>query len=236
MAVLPRLTVAQTDALAGRVLDRCREAGVVDAGAPEVDWERFHALRERLYRTFQVPTTTLTPLSARVLYGVSAMHLPRSVVVLGCYAGNLMAWVTAPVLGPGHDPAVVGRAAVGLDVDGAAVETARANFAAAGFGPGVRTVVGDAFDVATHAAGTAWDLLLIDVDVPGARKSGYARLLERWLEHRGPGAVVIAHDVCHPVFRHDLGGYQAFAREQGASASLTLPVDECGLEVSRWPD
>ncbi|MFE9880754.1 hypothetical protein [Streptomyces sp. NPDC005784] len=32
-----------------------------------------------------------------------------------------------------------------------------------------------------------WDLLLVDVDEPGPRKSGYARLLEPLLPHLAPG-------------------------------------------------
>ena len=234
MAVLPPLSPAQADALAQRVLDRCHEAGVVGAEASAVDWCGFHALRARLRATFDVPTTTLTPLAARVLYGLSALHRPASIAVLGCYAGNLMAWTCGPVLGP-ESVGVPGARALGLDVDAEAVRTAGRNFTAAGFGAGLRVVRGDAFDAATHATGTSWDLLLIDIDVPGARKSGYARLLERWLDHRAPGAVVVAHDVCHPAFGWDLGGYPDFVREKGASVSLTLPIDACGLEVSRWP-
>jgi predicted O-methyltransferase YrrM len=233
MSASVSLTVRQTDALADRVLDRCRTGGVVDAEAPAPSWARFHAQRELLQRTFDVPTTTLTPLAARVLYGLAAMCRPRSVVVLGCYVGNLMAWVSGPGLGPGEDGS--GRRALGLDVDTDAVAQASANFAAADFAAGLRVVAGDAFDAEKYAAGTAWDLLLIDIDVPGARKSGYPRLLERWLPYRAPGAVVVAHDICHPVFRWDLAPYRDFVRDRGASATMTLPVDECGLEVSRWP-
>lgn len=233
MPVPATLTVRQTDALADRVLERCRAGGVLDADAASPDWARFHEFRAELYRTFVVPTTTLTPLAARVLYGLSAMHRPTSVAVLGCYAGNLMAWVAGPVLGPGADG--TGRSALGLDVDAQAVALAESNLTHAGFGAGARVVAGDAFDADTHAAGTAWDLLLIDIDVPGARKSGYPRVLERWLPHLAPGAMVVAHDICHPVFRWDLDRYPDFVRDRGAAATLTLPVDECGLEVSRWP-
>lgn len=256
MAAPSGLTARQADALADRVLERCRAAGVV--AGDDVDWPRFHAFRDELRRTFDVPTTTLTPLAARVLYGLSEMARPAAVAVLGCFAGNLMAFTTGPVLGPfsgagdgrrGGDPgeaapsaalpaaapAAPRRQALGLDVDAAAVRTARGNFARAGFAESVRVETGDAFDAAAHAAGTRWDLLLIDIDVPGARKSGYLRLLERWLPYLAPGALVVAHDVCHPVFRWDLASYRAFVSEAGAAASLTLPVDDCGLEVSRWP-
>ncbi|WP_143651100.1 O-methyltransferase [Streptomyces phaeoluteigriseus] len=233
MSALPRLTAPQADALAERFLDHCRTAGVLDSEAPAVPWADYHAFRARLISSFQVPTTTLTPLAARVLYGLAAAHRPATVATLGCFAGNLMAWVSGPGFGP--RPLYPGRRSLGLDVDAAPVALASDNLRRAGFAPGAEAVVGDAFEAAAHRAGGPWDLLLIDIDVPGSRKSGYARLLERWLPHLAPGALVVAHDVCHPVFAWDLRDYPAFATEHGAVATTTLPVDACGLEVSRWP-
>ncbi|MEU1272695.1 class I SAM-dependent methyltransferase [Streptomyces sp. NPDC005799] len=233
MSSLPRLTGAQADALAERFLEHCRAAGVLEAEAPAVSWPEFHAFRARLTSSFEVPTTTLTPLAARVLYGLAAAHRPATVATLGCFAGNLMAWVSGPGFGPGSR--YPGRRSLGLDVAAEPVALAAANLRRAGFTPGVEAVLGDAFDAAAHSADDTWDLLLIDIDVPGARKSGYARLLERWLPHLAPGALVIAHDVCHPVFAWDLRDYAAFAKDRGALATTTLPVDDCGLEVSRWP-
>lgn len=233
MSSLPRLTGTQADALAGRFLEHCRGAGVLDAGAPEVSWAEFHAFRAKLAASFEVPTTTLTPLAARVLYGLAAARRPATVATLGCFAGNLMAWVSGPGFGPG--PRYPGRRSLGLDVAAEPVALAEGNLRRAGFAPGAGAVVGDAFEAAEHSAGDRWDLLLIDIDVPGSRKSGYARLLERWLPHLAPGALVIAHDVCHPVFAWDLRDYAAFAKDRGAIATTTLPVDDCGFEVSRWP-
>lgn len=232
MARIPALTVRQTDALADRVLAHCRAEGVTDPDAPAPSWPGFHAFRGKLQETFDIPTTTLTPLAGRVLYGLAAARRPASVAVLGCYAGNLLAWTAGPGFGPGAT--YEGRRALGLDVDAPAVALANGNLRRAGFGPGATAVTGDAFDADGHAAGRKWDLLLIDVDVPGSRKSGYARLLERWIPHLAPGALVIAHDVCHPVFRWDLGSYQDFVLASGAAASTTLPIDECGLEATRW--
>ena len=233
MTALPRLTPRQSDAMADRFLDHCRTTGVLAPDAPAASWTGFHALRDRLRAGFHVPTTTLTPLAARVLYGLAAAHRPAAVATLGCFAGNLMAWVSGPGFGPG--PRYQGERALGVDVDADAVHLASGNLRRAGFAAGARAVVADAFDAAGLSAGATWDLLLIDIDVPGARKSGYARLLERWLPHLAPGALVIAHDVCHPAFTWDLRDYAAFATDRGAAATTTLPVDDCGLEVTRWP-
>ncbi|WP_432020714.1 class I SAM-dependent methyltransferase [Streptomyces sp. 1222.5] len=234
MSSLPRLTGPQADALADRFLAHCRTAGVLDPDAPSVSWPEFHAFRAHLQTAFEVPTTTLTPLAARVLYGLAAARRPATIATLGCFAGNLMAWTSGPGFGP--RPLYPGRRSLGLDVAAEPVALASGNLRRAGFAPGARAVMGDAFDAAEHSGEDRWDLLLIDIDVPGARKSGYARLLERWLPHLAPGALVVAHDVCHPVFAWDLRDYPAFAEDRGAVASTTLPVDACGFEVSRWPE
>lgn len=225
------LTVGQTDLLAMKVLEHCQRAGLV-ADVATVEWPAFHRLRARLYETFDVPDSSLTPLAARVLWGLSACHQPRTIAVLGCYVGNLMAWVTGPGFGP--DPRYAGECAIGLDVDPAAIETASGNFHRAGFAPELAVRTADAFDAGTAAPRTPCDLLLVDIDVPGARKSGYARLVQAWSEFLAPGALVIAHDVCHPVFAMDLGDFGVYMRLSGATASITLPIDDCGLEVSRW--
>jgi len=229
--VISKLTVGQTDLLATKMLQHCGRAGVVSP-APTVSWPEFHRLRARLYETFDVPDTTLTPLAARVLYGLAMLRRPMNVAVLGCYVGNLMAWVTAPGFGP--DGGYEGRRAIGVDVDGAAVATAQGNFHRAGYSSGLRVRHGDAFDADSFAADGPWDLLLVDIDVPGARKSGYARLVQRWAPYLAPGALVVAHDVAHPVFAWDLRLFGDFMRGNGARLSVTLPVDECGLEVSVW--
>jgi predicted O-methyltransferase YrrM len=234
-----RLTVRQTDMLASKVLAHCQASAVIgpgdgpDDGAAGDPWADFHRLRERLHETFEVPATTLTPLTARVLFGLAALHRPRRIAVCGCYAGNLMAWTAGGGFGPfARYP---GERAVGIDTDSDATALASANFARAGFSAGTRAVTGDAFDPRRFAGEGPWDLLLIDIDVPGARKSGYARVLQGWLPYLAPGAVVVAHDVSHPVFAWDLRHYRDYALDSGAAASTTLPIDDCGLEVSRWP-
>jgi predicted O-methyltransferase YrrM len=228
--VAPRLTVGQTDALATKLLEFAHGAGVLRAGPPDGLWSEFHSLRDRLYETFDVPDTTLTPLAARVLYGLAAIHRPGHVAVLGSYAGNLMAFTTGPVCGPF---ASYPGTALGLDTDAAAIELARANFRRAGY-TGARVACGDAFEAAEHVGSAPVDLLLVDIDVPGARKSGYLRLVQAWLPYLAPGALIIAHDIAHPKFTWDLRCYRDFVLECGAEQSTSLPTDECGLEVTSW--
>lgn len=249
MASLPPLTSPQADALAGKVLRHCVDAGVLpDPGPPPAGgdgdlWDEFHRLRTHLTPRVNVPVTALTPLLARVLFGAGAMARPERVAVLGCYAGNLMMWLTARGFGP--HARYAGRSALGVDVDGEAVALARGNADAAGFrNTDLRTH--DAFRAEELMAqgGAAdsgrksgfLDALLIDIDEPVKRKTGYLALLEKWLPFLAPGALVIAHDVVHPRFAAGMKGYLDFVSGPGFAASTTLPVDECGVALSRLHD
>jgi predicted O-methyltransferase YrrM len=234
MAERRRLTVEQSDMLASKILRHCLSCGIVggDSDSQADLWQEYHRLREQLYATFQVPQTTLTPLAARVLFGLAALHRPRRLAVFGCYAGNLMAWAAGSGFGP--FASYQGDCALGLDVSSEAIALASANFMRAGYSPCARAITADAFDADRFSGDGPWDFLLIDIDVPGARKSGYIRVLDGWLPYLSPGAIVVAHDVSHPVFSWDLLHYKDFVIAQGA-ASTTLPIDDCGLEVTRWP-
>src|SRR5260370_25104361 len=93
-----------------------------------------------------------------------------------------------------------GECALGIGVDSGAIAFAEGNFARAGFSPGTRAVVGDAFDAKRFSTDSPWDFLLIDIDVPGARKSGYARVVQEWLPHLAPGALRAAPAASHPLY------------------------------------
>src|SRR5260370_36667764 len=116
-----------------------------------------------------------------------------------------MAWVAGDGFGP--FARYSGECALGIDVDSGAIAFAEGNFARAGFSPGTRAGVGDALDAKRFSPDSPWDFLLIDIDVPGARESGYARVVQEWLPHLSPGAIVVAHDGPHRAFACDLRDY-----------------------------
>jgi predicted O-methyltransferase YrrM len=86
-----------------------------------------------------------------------------------------------------------------------------------------------------HRAGDdTFGLLLLDADDPVRRKRVYLSLLDALYPHLSPGALVVAHDICVPLFAEELDEYRRAMRQDGRfSASLSLPIDACGLEVSR---
>lgn len=223
-----RLPPRVADELASRVVQRCVYEGVLD-GVPPPDWERFHAERDRVRASFRVPETTITPLMARVLYGIARGARPRRLLGLGTYAGNALVWLALPGFGPlrTYD----GARAVGVDVDGDATALAAANFERLG-AQRVECVAIDARDVDT--LNEEWDLVLLDIDDPQRRKEPYLELLDRVYPTLAPGALVLAHDVAVPLFREQLEAYGAAVRERDRfAASVTLEIDPCGLEISR---
>ena len=222
-----KLTPKVADALADRIVLRCAEEGLVRSGVT-VDWGVYHDLRTRVRETFRVPETTITPLMARVLYGISHAAGARRILGIGTYAGNALVWLALPALAAGAPQ----RRIVGVDVDDSATELARENFERLGLGP-VECVTMDGHDAA-EALGDTWDLVLLDADDPEGRKTIYLSLLDAVYPHVRPDGLVLAHDICVPLFHDQMAEYQERVRdEERFAASLPLEIDDCGLEVSK---
>lgn len=222
---------AAADEFATLVLRRSIAAGLLP-DRPVPDWERFRSLRARVRATFVVPETSITPLMARVLYGIAHLAQPRRILGIGTSCGNALVWLAGPGFGPGGS--YRGMRAVGMDTDATSTEVARTNFSRLGMDPGLELACMDGHLAADLAAGEAFDLLLLDADDPVRRKDVYLSLLDALYPCLAPGAIVVAHDICVPRFAEQLGRYlQAVADRDRFAGSLSLPVDACGLALSR---
>lgn len=223
-----KLPTPVANELASRILAKLVEAGVLRGEAP--DWDRYLRFRERVRERFDVPETTITPLMARVLYGVAALARPRRILGIGTYAGNALVWLAGPGFGP--DPSYRGELAVGVDTDEDATRLARENFDRLGAGSQVRLLALDGHRAAEEVEGP-WDLLLLDADDPVTRKGIYLSLLDALYPHVADGGLVLAHDIHVPLFREDMSRYRAaVSDERRFRLTAPLEIDECGLEVS----
>ena len=223
-----RLPTPVANELASRVLARLVAQGVLSGEPP--DWEAYQRFRARVRETFEVPGTTITPLMARVLYGIAALARPRRLLGIGTYAGNALVWLA----GPGFTPAASyrGELAVGVDTDAEATMLARANFGRLGADSRTRLLAIDGHEAAATHAGR-WDLVLLDADDPTSRKSVYLSLLESVYPRLAAGGLLLAHDICVPLFREDMSRYRALVCDSRRfRMSVPLEIDECGLEVS----
>jgi predicted O-methyltransferase YrrM len=224
----PDADSAALDVLAQELLDALSAAGFFPATT--FPRERFHAFRAAVRDGFAVPSTTMTTIASRMLYGIAAAHRPRRLVGLGTYAGNAFVWLCGPALGA--DPLYAPAEHVSCDIDVMATDLARANYATVDGGTQIEVVTADAAAV-LDGDSTPIDLLFLDVDSPETGKSGYTPLLERALPRLAPGALVVAHDVIHPWFAEDLRPYADLVRDtERFRLTATLDIDPCGLEVT----
>jgi predicted O-methyltransferase YrrM len=223
-----RLPGKVADELAARALRGAVARGVLP-DRPLPDWQAYRGFRARVRDTFTVPETSITPLMARILYGVAHLARPARVLGVGTYAGNALVWL----IGPGFDAhgSYRGQRAVGIDIDPAATALARANLGRLGVDDRVELVCADG-----HRAGELghdWDLLLLDADDPDRRKGIYLSLLDATYPALAAGALVLAHDICVDRFREQMARYQTVVADPSSfERTVSLEVDECGLEIS----
>jgi predicted O-methyltransferase YrrM len=207
-----------------------KTAGILDVGAIAPDWAAFAEAQHRI-EGFDVPWTTVSSLMRRFFYALSAAVQPKCIVGAGTYAGFALAWfVMGKAQGQGSLPLVE---AVGLDIDAEATALARHNAKALGLGARVRFEQAEA---ATWLRGfsSPISLLYIDIDAPGSRKGGYVQVLEAARSKLIPGALVVAHDPCVPLFAEDFEHFHdVIKRDSGLRGPQILPLDECGVTVCR---
>jgi predicted O-methyltransferase YrrM len=149
----------------------------------------------------------------------------------GTFAGFAFAWfAVGHARGQDLPPLVE---AVGLDVEAEATALARRDAAALDLGAKLRFEQADA---ATwlRACRDPISLLYIDIDAPGSRKGGYVEVLEAARPKLTPGALVIAHDACVPLFASDFGCFHdAIKHDPKFLGPQILPLDECGVSICR---
>jgi predicted O-methyltransferase YrrM len=215
------------DSAATRALEQLRAWGFLDRPGERVDWQQFHNLRKLVRERFDVPQTSITPLMARVLFGLAWLTRPGSIVVAGSYFGNALVWLAGPsCLGQGT------ARSLGIDPDSHASEGCRRNFASIG-APRVDVLSQDARVVLADLAQPI-DLLLLDAEEASSGKRLYRELLELAEGKLRPGALVLAHDVLVPKFQGDLAPYMELVRDRSRyRCTATLAIDKCGLEVTR---
>jgi len=206
---------AELDEIAGSVIARLGQAGFCPPARAAFPSEGFHRVRDLIVERFQTPDTTMTNLACRVLYGLAWASRPETVLGLGTFVGYAAAWLFAPGL-----PALGAyraRRLIACDIDPDASELARRNFSQLPGGEAVEVLHVDADRCVEEVEGPI-DLLFLDVDSPSEGKAG---------------ALVVAHDITHPWFQADLSGYRTLVKDRSLfTASATLGVDPCGLEVT----
>jgi predicted O-methyltransferase YrrM len=218
------------EGIADAVVAVLRRGGALPPGGGPAPWDSFLRLSDLVHDTYEVPSTTFTPVMRRLLFAVGFAARPGHVVGVGTYVGYTFSWLLRDRSDPGSGP--FWETAVGIDTDAAANNLARRNCAALGHGDRLAFLDADGAAAVAASAGPI-DLLYLDVDDPRAGKAAYRDVLAAAVPRLRPGCLVLAHDPCVPAFAPAFAGYHAFVRESGRFGDLwVLPVDVCGLSVT----
>jgi predicted O-methyltransferase YrrM len=205
-----------------------RRKGAVSSSRP-TPWDAFLALSHAVHEGFEIPATTVTPVLRRLLFALGFAARPRNLVGVGTYVGYAFAWLLRDRGDARAGPFC--ESARGIDVDRDANRLARRNCARLGHGSRLTFVDGDG--TLDRIYERPVDLLYLDLDDADRRKAGYVLALRAASARLRPGALVLAHDPCVPMFAGDFAVYHEFVRESPRfDGPWVLPVDECGLSVA----
>lgn len=223
------MSSGQSDALAA-IVDAT--TGLLTDAGLVIDWPPFDAkayrdAQRKIEPNFEVPQTTISPLMRRILFHIGYCAQPSHIYAAGSYVGFAFAWL---ITGRAAQPAAF--TARGTDIDARATQTAIRNLAHLQ-NDSIALATCDAREDLQHD-GPAIDLMLIDVDEPDGRKAAYTEIAQIARGRLSPGALVLAHDPLVPLFSEDFARYHDFLNDDPIfGPTLTLPLDECGLDVTR---
>lgn len=188
--------------------------------------EKFHMFKKSLIGNIFLPSTTITPIMERMLFAITSSNNTKNIVILGSYYGYAVFW-----LAKGLNQSV-GTRVVGFDINKEACEGAVNNLRNINL-DWVEIIREDAFTGINHFSDSSIDLLLIDVEKNGS-KSDYSPLLENWYRKLKPNALVLAHDPVVNKFSEDFKSYYKLVEDKDRfTFSVTLPIDQCGLCISK---
>jgi len=187
------------------------------------DSQAFHITYKRVSETFVVRKSSITTRMARLLYGISAMTKPKNVLVIGSALSNALIWLAIPVLDTADK-------IVGVDLNQEDNEESLANLKRYGAN-NVQILTMNGLDA--NCIFSTIDLLFIDIYSDTHGKLEYVDIVEKLYSLLEKGALVLAHDICHPKFMIDLALYLAIVRDKNNfQCTCSIGIDRYGLEVS----
>jgi len=228
----PELNEADNTA---QTIAQMKEIAVL-TGHGEFNEERFSALRNAVRENFNIPWTSITQPMERLLYSISAVNQPCSIVAIGIFCGNTLIWNVGSACGPGK--CYPAEHLVGVEIKPEPAALARENLENIGIVDEVEVLDEDGHDVLDRIDYPI-ELLYLDANgaLPGTdgpnTKKVYLSLLQRAYDKMPSGALVVAHDTMPEWFVRDAGIYLDFVRDkEHFQASVSVEPDRVGIEVS----
>ena len=193
------------------------------------DHERLLALRRTVRQNFDIPWTSITPRTQRLLYAINAILKPATMVAAGVFCGNTFISNAGAAVGPGA--CYEARNLIGVEIKPEEAARGERN---------IRTIDPTGLARVVAADAVAWvakfqgpiHLLYLDAKEESPKGKGiYLDILEACYDSLPQGGVVLAHDSVSAEER--LAHYLAFARDEAHfRISVNVVLDMEGLEVS----
>jgi len=193
------------------------------------DQARFLAHREAVREQFEVPWTAITPRMERLLYAISAIARPKSMVAAGVFCGFTFIANAGAAVGPGA--CYQADQLIGVEIK--PEEAARAERNVRRLDPtGVARIVADDAVTFVTRFPEPIHLLYLDADGAGGRGKGvYLDILEAARDRLPAGSLVLAHNSVN--LADPLKHYLAFVRDPARfPQSVNVIFDTEGLEVT----
>ena len=203
------------------------EEGVI----PHTRYDRARMLAHRaaVRDLFEIPWTAITPRMQRLLYAVSAIVQPASMIAAGVFCGNTFISSAGAAVGPGA--CYTAKNLIGVEIRPDEAALAERNVRRIDPTGVARVVAADAVDIVRDFKDPI-HLLYLDADGDAARGKGiYLDILRAGYDRMPPGAVVLAHNSVNCAER--LKAYLEFVRNPATMrASVNIVFDPEGMECS----
>lgn len=208
-------------------LEALREAGVISH--TDYDEARLLEMRQQVADNFELPWTSISQRTQRLLYALNSIRQPKILLAAGVFCGFTYICNAGAAIGPGA--CYEAEELIGVEVMPEAAETAKRNVRSLGESTAVKLVAADAVEFAKSYPG-AIDLLYLDVGgtTCGDKALNFDVLLACW-EKLPKGALIMCHDSA--TYTEKLEPYLDFVRDPAnCSISFNVMLDKEGLEVS----
>ncbi len=191
--------------------------------------EAFLGFREEVKEAFSGSWTSITPVMERVMYMLTSVKRPNTILELGSFWGNTLAWFAGPTIGKSQQ--YLPLSVVGVDVDKKMCEKAWDNFSRIENAEHVKIIHENALDYVA-SLDEKIDFLYLEAKSE-EEKDLYLRLLKLMEDKLADGAWIIAHDIYDKDQLHDFDEYLDYVRSGGKyKTSISIDVDFCGLELT----
>lgn len=173
--------------------------------------------------------TSLSPSMERMFFMLTSVKRPTSMIELGCFWGNTLAWFAGPCIGP--NLSFKPERIVGIDIDEKAIEMAKENFNTFENAEHVQLISEDARNALDKIDGE-FDFVYIEAKEPD-QEDLYLPSLKLVYDKIPKGGWVMAHDTTRFSLQDEFAGYFDFVRDKSYfQESISFDIDAYGLELS----